>query len=197
MFRRLSWSSDGLFISTTAGKIGKVNMAPLIQRSSWSNLATLCGHMKSINASRINPKLYKDPSLCREFDPRTGQYEEKLACYSVVALGSIDTSISVWKPHLSKPFTTILDLFKSGITDLTWAFNGNILMGCSMDGQAMFIHYEPGALGEPITEQEKQIIIENKYGSTILGEYKKNNRVQNKVASQNSQITSNQVNKPL
>ena len=71
MFRRLSWSSDGFFISTTAGKIGKMNMAPLIQRSSWTNFATLCGHMKSINASRINPKLYKDPNQ-KEFDPRTG-----------------------------------------------------------------------------------------------------------------------------
>ena len=111
--------------------------------------------MKSINTTRINPKLYKDPSLCREFDPRTGSYKENLTCYSVVALGSIDTSISVWKPHMAKPFTTILDMFKSGIADLTWAFNGNILMGCSMDGSAMFIHYEPGSLGEPISEQEK------------------------------------------
>lgn len=56
---------------------------------------------------------------------------------------------------MQRPFTTVLDLFKSGISDLSWAFNGNILMGCSMDGQAVFLQFEPGVLGEPITEYEK------------------------------------------
>lgn len=62
LFRRLSWSSDGLFISTTAGKIGPMHTAPLIERSSWKLLASLTGHNKTITSSRINPKLYKDIS---------------------------------------------------------------------------------------------------------------------------------------
>lgn len=64
-----------------------------------------------------------------------------------------------------------------GITDLSWGFNGNILLSSSHDGTIMFSHFKPGALGTPLTETEKQIIIEGKYGSTILNEYKKNNKV--------------------
>ena len=73
----------------------------------------------------------------------------------MVALGSIDSTISIWKPYMSKPFTVVLDLFKLGITDITWAFNGNILLASSTDGVAMFIHFKPGILGTPITELEK------------------------------------------
>ena len=146
-------------------------MAPLIERSSWKQLATLTGHNKTITSSRINPRLYKDFSA-KEFDPDTGEYRNSLACYSVVAIASIDSTISVWKPYLDKPFTVILDIFKMGITDLSWGFNGNILVASSHDGEVVFLHYKPGILGTPLTELEKQLIIEKKYGQTILNDYK-------------------------
>jgi hypothetical protein len=57
--RRLSWSSDGSFISTTGGRIQGEYMVPLISRSSWKLKACLSGHNSSINISRINPMLYK------------------------------------------------------------------------------------------------------------------------------------------
>ena len=103
------------------------------------------------------------------------------SCYSVVAIGSIDTGLSVWLPHMKQPQVTALDLFKNAISDISWAFNGNILLACSMDGSAIAMHFEAGILGEPITEYEKQVIIENKYGSTILNEYKKNHKVENRA----------------
>lgn len=155
LFRRLSWSSDGTFISTTAGKIGTEYLAPLVNRSSWDQLATLSGHSKIINVTRINPKLFKSPGVSKVFDPSTGEYKDNLACYSIVALASIDSSISLWKPYMSKPFAVVLDLFKTGITDMTWAFNGNILLASSTDGVLMFVHFKPGMLGTPLTEFEK------------------------------------------
>lgn len=85
----------------------------------------------------------------------TGEYREALSCYSVVALASIDSTISIWKPYLSKPFTVILDIFKMGITDLSWGFNGNILLASSNDGKIFCMHFKPGVLGNPITELEK------------------------------------------
>lgn len=60
LFRRLSWSADGQFISTTAGKVGGIHTAPLIERSSWKLIAAIGGHNKTITSSRINPRLYKD-----------------------------------------------------------------------------------------------------------------------------------------
>jgi hypothetical protein len=83
--RRLSWSSDGSFISATGGKIGSEFMVPLIERSSWDLMACLAGHSSSINISRINSRLYKAEG-------------KELNCYSVVAIVSQDSTISIWKP---------------------------------------------------------------------------------------------------
>jgi WD40 repeat protein len=130
-------------------------MAPLIERSSWNQLATLSGHNKAITVSRINQRLYKDNRLGKEFDPATGEYRESLACYSVVAIASIDSTISIWKPYLSSPFIVSLDIFKMGITDLSWGFDRNILLASSHDGAIVFMHFKPGVLGTPLTETEK------------------------------------------
>lgn len=154
-----------------------MHIAPLIERSTWKQLATLSGHNKTITTSRINPRLYKDVGN-KEFDPETGTYKETLSCYSVVAIASIDSTISIWKPYMDRPFTVILDIFKMGITDLSWGFNGNILLASSHDGQVLFVHYKPGVLGTPLTELEKQLIIEQKYGSTILNDYKQHTKMQ-------------------
>lgn len=64
-----------------------------------------------------------------------------------------------------------------GITDLSWGFNGDILLASSNDGQIFSIHFKQGVLGNPITELEKQLIIEKKYGATILNDYKKHTRL--------------------
>ena len=61
MFRRLSLSSDGSFITTTVGKNGQNNIAPLIERSKWGLMAALSGHSKPVTVSHINPTLFKIP----------------------------------------------------------------------------------------------------------------------------------------
>jgi hypothetical protein len=53
---------------------------------------------------------------------------------------------------MTKPFAVILDIFKMGVSDMSWGFNGNILMISSNDGNIMFIHFKPEALGVPLTE---------------------------------------------
>ena len=56
---------------------------------------------------------------------------------------------------MTKPYAVILDLFKMGITDMSWGFNGNVLLVSSNDGCLMYIHFKPGSLGTPIVEYEK------------------------------------------
>lgn len=73
----------------------------------------------------------------------------------MVAIASIDSTITVWKPGMEKPMTIVMDLFKMGITDLSWGFNGNILLASSHDGQVVCMHYMPGQLGQPLSELEK------------------------------------------
>jgi protein HIRA/HIR1 len=94
-----------------------------------------------------------------------------------VAIASIDSTITVWKPSMDKPLTVMLDIFKMGISDLSWGFNGNILLASSHDGKVACWHYKHGMLGQPLSELEKQLIIEKKYGSTVLNDYKTHTKV--------------------
>lgn len=79
---------------------------------------------------------------------------------------------------MTKPFAVVLDIFNLGITDLSWGFNGNILLASSNDGKIFSMHFRPGILGSPINEFEKQLIVEKRYGATILNDYKKHTKLQ-------------------
>jgi WD40 repeat protein len=141
--RRLSWSSDGTFISTTGGRVQGEYIVPLIERSTWKLSACLSGHRSSVNISRINPRLYKTGGT-------------SLDCYSIVAIVSQDSTISIWKPQLQKPFAVMMDFSMMGVTDLSWGFNGNILLSSSHDGKVVCFHFKPNSLGEPLSEMEKR-----------------------------------------
>ena len=115
-----------------------MHTAPLIERSSWRLAATLAGHNKTITSSRINPRLYRDTNQ---------ESDGSLSCYSIVAIASIDSTITVWKPGMERPLTVIMDVFRMGVSDLSWGFNGNILLASAHDGKVVLLHYQPGRLG--------------------------------------------------
>lgn len=76
-----------------------------------------------------------------------------------------------------------MDAFKLGITDLSWGFNGNVLLASSTDGQVVFVHFQSGVLGTPCSEAEKKLLIEKKYGKTILEDYVKNRQIRESQAN--------------
>lgn len=175
-FRRLSWSSDGQLISTTGGKIGAAHISPIIDRSQWNHQVSMAGHKRPVVVTRFNPKLFKNQSSL-DFDPSTGAYTEIPGCYSVLAVASIESTISIWKPQMTQPLAVFMDVFKMGITDMTWGFNGNFLLVSSNDGSIAYIQFQPGLLGKLLTEKEKEVIIQKKYGASVLSEYKKHNKL--------------------
>ena len=61
-----------------------------------------------------------------------------------------------------------------GVTDLSWGFNGNILLSSSNDGKVTYFHFQPGILGQCLSDAEKKQIIQQKYGNQVLQEYVKN-----------------------
>ena len=154
MFRRLSWSTDGKLISTSAGKIGHHESAPLISRSNWELQAALSGHGNVITCSRFNPNLYKVNQDSGKQKSCVDE-EQEVQCESIVALGSADSTITIWKPSMSKPFAVFLDIFKNGVADLTWGFNGNLLLASSLEGKVFIAHFKDGLLGEPLDETQK------------------------------------------
>ena len=91
----------------------------------------------------------------------------------MIALASAESTITIWKPQLPKPLVIMMDLFKAGITDLSWGFNGNILLASSTDGEVVILQFQPGLLGAPCSEAEKRMIIQRKYGSAVIDEHVK------------------------
>jgi len=110
--------------------VGNENISPLIDRNQWNLLAALSGHSKPITVSRINSTLYKNKTDGNQ-----------LSCYSVIALGSAESTITVWQPSLEKPLVIMMDSFNLGVTDLSWGFNGNILLASSNDGSVVVMHF--------------------------------------------------------
>ena len=54
---------------------------------------------------------------------------------------------------------------------------GNLLFGCSNDGEIMVCHFRPGVLGEFLSEREKEQILLTNYGEAVLREFKERNKV--------------------
>jgi len=75
----------------------------------------------------------------------------------------------------------MMDSFNLGVTDLSWGFNGNILLASSNDGEVILMHFQTGVLGNACTEAEKRLIVEQMYGRTVLEEYKKNKKYQQQL----------------
>jgi len=71
----------------------------------------------------------------------------------------------------------MMDFCMMGVTDMSWGFNGNILLSSSNDGKVTLFHFKPGVLGEPLNEFEKKKIISNKYGNQVLQDYIKNSSI--------------------
>lgn len=100
-----------------------------------------------------------------------------LSCTTYLATSGGDSSISIWKTGEKHPFFIIKKAFLAGVNDLTWGLEGNVLFGCSNDGEVMACHFLPGTLGEFVSEREKQQIVLSNYGEIVYNEYKKNSRI--------------------
>lgn len=126
---RLDWSNDGMIISSTSGFISGMYTSPLISRTNWKIEGHLKGHEKSVNISRFNPMLKKEV------------VRGKLASSSYLATSGGDSCITIWKTGDESPFFIIRQAFHSGVNDLSWGMEGNLLFGCSNDGEIMVCHF--------------------------------------------------------
>jgi hypothetical protein len=59
----------------------------------------------------------------------------------------------------------MMDFSTMGVSDLSWGFNGNILLASTNDGKLTSFHFQPGILGQPLSEFEKREIISKRYGN--------------------------------
>lgn len=76
-----------------------------------------------------------------------GGEAEAPAAGSIIALGSQDARLTVWRVDRDRPIVVANRVFKHTVVDLAWTPDGYHLIACSMDGTLAAFHFDPG---EPI-----------------------------------------------
>lgn len=116
-----SWSPDGAHILCANAMSGPVFVASVISRKDWSSDIFLVGHENTVVVAAFSPRLFRD-----RCDPTSFA--------TIIALGSVDQSVSVWITGQSRPVLVARDVFQRQVMDLSWSNDGLTLYACSADG---------------------------------------------------------------
>ncbi|WFD49721.1 HIR complex subunit [Malassezia furfur] len=138
-FHRASWSPDGANILASNAMNGPVFVASVVKRLAWSSDISLVGHENAVTVASCSPRLFRGPNG---------------AVATVVALGSLDQSVSVWFTGYPRPLLVARDLFERGVMDLSWSSDGYTLYACSSDGTVAALVFSPDDLGPVLPDDE-------------------------------------------
>ena len=141
-FARPSWSPDGAHILASNAMDGKVFVTKVIERNSWSTDIALVGHENSVAVAAFSPKLFQAGPA------GNSNYA------SLMALGSLDQSVSIWLTGLSKPILVARDVFERQVMDLSWSNDGLTLYACSADGNVAAFDFSADEIAKPTTDME-------------------------------------------
>lgn len=151
---RLSWSPDGQYLVSAHAMNGGGPTAQIIERDGWKCDKDFVGHRKAVTCVRFHNSILKRQA------PKTN----KLQQYCVLAIGSRDRCLSVWKTALQRPLLVIRDLFTESILDMSWSHDGYILLACSGDGTIACLQFNEDQLGKPLSEDGKNTLYQRMYG---------------------------------
>ncbi|XP_078082976.1 protein HIRA isoform X2 [Mustelus asterias] len=157
---RLSWSPDGHYLVSAHAMNNSGPTAQIIERDGWKTNMDFVGHRKAVTVVKFNPKIFKKK-------PRNGSSNKPSCPYCCCAVGSKDRSLSVWLTCLKRPLVVIHELFDKSIMDISWTLTGLGLLVCSMDGTVAFLDFSQEELGDPLTEEEKNMIHQKTYGKSL------------------------------
>ncbi|KAJ3016928.1 HIR complex subunit [Thoreauomyces humboldtii] len=152
-FMRLAWSPEGQSILTTSGESGNQAVAPIIERGTWESDTKLVGPTLPVECAAFNPILFlSEPS---------GPTSEPSPC-TICAVGSQDSTISIWRTTDEKAFMVAKDLFQHSVLDMCWGPGGDSLYACSYDGTvAVMLWPENDELGKHAPLSTKEGAMEN------------------------------------
>ncbi|KAL4646545.1 protein HIRA isoform X2 [Arapaima gigas] len=157
---RLSWSPDGQYLVSAHAMNNSGPTAQIIERDGWRTNMDFVGHRKAVTVVKFNPKIFKKKQ-------KNGSSPKPSCPYCCCAVGSKDRSVSVWLTSLKRPLVVIHDLFDKSIMDIAWTLNGLGILVCSMDGTVAFLDFSQDELGDPLNEDEKNLIHQNIYGKSL------------------------------
>ncbi|SPR00039.1 unnamed protein product (mitochondrion) [Plasmodiophora brassicae] len=150
VFRRPSWSPDG---SVVVGSYAhhKVFTSPVLNRGSWKKNVAFVGHTRPTTVSRFNPRLFT----------RDGPSKEGGGKFYVCAVGSMDSSISIWATHSKTPLAVFRHFFAQAVLDMSWTPDGLSLLICSHEGEIAAIRFGLNDFGgRRMTDAEQRAAID-------------------------------------
>ncbi|KAF9358579.1 HIR complex subunit [Mortierella sp. NVP85] len=157
-FRRLSWSPDGGHIATANAFNSSLPVSAVITRDNWKADISLVGHTAPVAVVAFNPLLFK-------YTDSSGN----IGFTSIVAVGSQDRGLTVWRTHDPRPFVGVKELFEHSSLDLSWTPDGQTLFACSYDGTVAVLLFQSENLGEAVPAEERHRLLA-KYGYERRGE---------------------------
>jgi len=156
---RLSWSPDGQYLVSAHAMNEGGPTAQIIEREGWKCGKDFVGHRKAVTCVRFHSSILMSPI--------SGGSSSESMQYCVLAVGSKDRSLSVWKTSLQRPMIVIHELFNDSVLDISWGPQQYLLMACSHDGTIACLQFDPDELGNPLSELERNDIFKCKYGGCI------------------------------
>ncbi|KAK9861563.1 hypothetical protein WJX84_004683 [Apatococcus fuscideae] len=175
---RPSWSPDGQFLIAVNCFQSPCHTAAVLQRANWSSTFTsFVGHKAPVVAAACNPHLFypaeQQPKvLTMANGPDSAQTggeggsAEAPAAGSIIALGSQDARLTIWRVDRDRPVVVANRVFEHTVVDLAWTPDGYHLIASSMDGTLAAFHFDPGELGQVMSQEEVGEAMQQLYGDT-------------------------------
>lgn len=174
---RLSWSPDGSYLVSAHAINNGGPTAQIIERDGWKCDKDYVGHRKAINCTVILISFHNSAldigliDFFQRFHPRILKYKDsrkyKFCC---VAIGSRDSSISIWLTSLNRPAAVIHNVFEDSILDLSWRYDKLMLLACSTDGTVACLVFDEDELGISLNQEETVKLISSQCPVHYLSE---------------------------
>jgi len=160
MFNRIAWSADGQTIVTSNSENGGFNVAACVLRKNdqepFTKKDDFVGHQSPVTCARANQRI---------FEKQLDGSKHKLV--TRVAVGSNDSSLSIWETQEKRPMIVVHELFEPdrGVMDMSWSSNGLELLACSQEGSVAFLSFSAKEMGRAIPPSEKATLYRKLYGA--------------------------------
>lgn len=134
IFNRLGWSPDGSVLAACYAH-SKVYISPVYSRGDWKQVVKYVGHSLPTTVSRFSPSFFRPLSKALKLDQ----------VVQLIAMGSMDKSLSIWVNKESKPIVVVKGLFDQTVLDISWTRDGLGLLAASHDGSIAYVKLQTSA----------------------------------------------------
>ena len=162
LFRRLSWSTDGMHILATNATVKNKHVASTISREQWATTtAHLVGHKQPVVVACHAPVLLAG-------DETSDDPDEEPSYATLVALGDKKGFVTIWSTRKSRPlFKLQCSEGRSTVTDMSWGVAADHLLLAVglLDGHVVMLKLGiPDEVGRLLPPADQAKLFRLRYG---------------------------------